>query len=90
MPKFGWDGSDQWEKRRDALLGSLHSNPKAKFVTRVVQFGSEPLYDDVMDPVDLAVQVEAAKANLTSLSIPVTISEMAYGWQEVNQFNDCV
>ncbi|KAJ6468303.1 glycoside hydrolase superfamily [Mycena sanguinolenta] len=79
---FGFDGTDQWKSRRDTLFGILHSNPKAKFVTRALQFGSEPLYDWVLDPPVLAAQVTAAKANLSSLQIPVTISEMAYGYQE--------
>jgi hypothetical protein len=43
--QFGFDGTDEWMGRRDTLLGILHSNPKAKFVTRVLQFGSEPLFD---------------------------------------------
>ncbi|KAJ7220285.1 B-(1-6) glucan synthase [Mycena pura] len=79
---FGFDGTDQWIGRRDALFGILHSNPKAKFVTRALQFGSEPLFDFVLDPPDLAAQVTAAKANLSSLQIPVTISELAFGYQE--------
>ncbi|KAF9007458.1 B-(1-6) glucan synthase [Cyathus striatus] len=79
---FGWDGTDIWKTRRDALFGILHSNAKAKYVTRVVQFGSEPLYDWALDPSDLAAQVISAKANLSSLQIPVTVSEMAYGYQE--------
>ncbi|KAJ6553572.1 glycoside hydrolase superfamily [Mycena vulgaris] len=79
---FGFDGTDEWKGRRDKLLGILHSNPKAKYVTRVLQFGSEPLFDGVLDPPVLAAQVTAAKANLSSLHIPVTISEMAYGYQE--------
>jgi len=78
---FGFNGGDEWKNRRDVLFRVLHSNPKAKFVTRVVQFGSEPLYDNAIDPEDLAAQVRSAKANLASLHIPVTISEMAYGWQ---------
>jgi len=64
------------------LFASLHSNPKAKFVTRGVQFGSEPLFDNVLSPDDLATQVVAAKANLSSLNIPITVSELAYGYQE--------
>ncbi|KAF9033700.1 hypothetical protein BDZ89DRAFT_947653 [Hymenopellis radicata] len=79
---FGFDGTDEWIGRRDSLLATLHSNPRAKFVTRVLQFGSEPLYDGVLDPDDLAAQVVAAKRNLSDLGIPVTISEMAYGYQE--------
>ncbi|TFY83011.1 hypothetical protein EWM64_g1002 [Hericium alpestre] len=79
---FGFDGTDEWIGRRDTLFATLHSNSKAKFVTRGVQFGSEPLYDNVLSPNDLAAQVIAAKANLSSLNIPVTVSELAYGYQE--------
>ncbi|KAF7330188.1 B-(1-6) glucan synthase [Mycena venus] len=79
---FGFDGTNQWMGRRDSLFGILHSNPKAKFVTRVLQFGSEPLFDGVLDPTVLAQQVTAAKKSLSGLQIPVTISEMAYGYQE--------
>ncbi len=70
--------------RRDTLLGTLHSNPKAQFVTRAVQFGSEPLFDSVLSPIDLAAQITAAETNLSSLSIPVIISELAYGYQAVS------
>ena len=80
--QFGFDGGDEWIGRRDALFKSLHTNPKAKFVTRGVQFGSEPLFDDVLPHSQLAKQVKLAKANLTSLNIPVTVSELAYGYQE--------
>ncbi|KAJ7143994.1 glycoside hydrolase superfamily [Mycena epipterygia] len=79
---FGFDGTDEWMGRRDALFWIFHSNPKAKYITRVLQFGSEPLFDWVLGPPVLAAQVTAAKANLLSLHIPVTISEMAYGYQE--------
>ena len=77
--KFGFDGDNIWMTRRDTLLATLHNNPRAKFVTRVVQFGSEPLFDSVLSPDDLTKQVKLAKANLSSLSIPVTVSELAYG-----------
>lgn len=79
---FGFNGDDIWETRRDSLFASLHSNPLAKFVTRGVQFGSEPLFDNVLSPADLTTQVNLAKKNLTSLNIPVTVSELAYGYQE--------
>ena len=79
--KFGFDGDDVWMTRRDSLFASLHSNPKAKFVTRAVQFGSEPLYDQVLPPDELAAQVTAAKQNLADLGILVTVSDMAYGYQ---------
>jgi exo-beta-1,3-glucanase (GH17 family) len=82
LVQFGFDGDDRWISRHDTLFAALHSNPKAKFVTRVVQFGSEPLFDHVMSPQDLAAQVVAAKASLSDLHIPVTVSEFAFGYQE--------
>ena len=81
-PQFGFNGDDVWISRRDALFASLHANPLAKFVTRGVQFGSEPLYDNVLPHAELAQQVLLAKQNLSSLNIPVTVSELAYGYQE--------
>jgi len=85
IPQFGWDpdAPDIWIPRRDALFSILQSNPKAKFVTRTVQFGSEPLYDWAIDPPDLAAQVKAAKTKLAPLGIPITVSEMAWGYQVV-------
>lgn len=68
-------------KRRDALISTLHSNPKAQFVTRVVQFGSEPLFDQVLSPAQLTAQVYSAKERLSDIGIPVTVSELAYGYQ---------
>ncbi|TFY58114.1 hypothetical protein EVJ58_g6619 [Rhodofomes roseus] len=79
---FGFDGSDIWITRRDTLFASLHANPRAKFITRGVQFGSEPLYDDVLPHQQLAEQVILAKQNLSRLNIPVTVSELAYGYEE--------
>ncbi|KAH7888404.1 glycoside hydrolase superfamily [Phlebopus sp. FC_14] len=79
---FGFDGGDQWETRRDSLISTLTSNDKAKFVTRGVQFGSEPLFDDVLPHSDLASQVTSAKSKLAGVQIPVTVSELAYGYQE--------
>jgi exo-beta-1,3-glucanase (GH17 family) len=81
---FGFDGTDEWKGRRDALFHTLHTNSLAKFVTRVVQFGSEPLYDWVLPIDDLTKQVVSAKKNLSSLGIPVTVSELAYGYQETD------
>jgi exo-beta-1,3-glucanase (GH17 family) len=80
--QFGFTGGDQWETRRDSLITSLTTNSKAKFVTRGVQFGSEPLYDNVLTHSELASQVTALKSNLTGVQIPVTVSELAYGYQE--------
>ncbi|KAM5531861.1 hypothetical protein V8D89_014491 [Ganoderma adspersum] len=79
---FGFDGGSQWKQRRDSLFATLHSNPKAKFVTRAVQFGSEPLLDGVLSPSDLVAQVRSAQNQLASLGIPVTVSDMQYSFQK--------
>ena len=63
------------------MFSTLHSNPKAKFVTRAVQFGSQPLTYHALSAQDLAAQVKAAQQNLSSLQIPVTVSETANGYQ---------
>ena len=80
--QFGFTGGDQWETRRDSLINTLITNPTAKFVTRGVQFGSEPLFDNVLPHAELAVQVLSVKAQLAGVQIPVTVSELAYGYQE--------
>lgn len=82
LRRFGFDGTDEWIARRDTLFHTLHTNPKAKYITRVLQFGSEPLFDNVLSPDALTGQVLAAKKNLSDLRIPVTVSELAYGYQE--------
>ncbi|KAF9222678.1 hypothetical protein BS17DRAFT_796486 [Gyrodon lividus] len=79
---FGFNGGDEWETRRDSLISTLTTNTKAKFITRGVQFGSEPLYDNVLSHSELASQVTSAKAQLAGVQIPVTVSELAYGYQE--------
>ncbi|KAI9509712.1 glycoside hydrolase superfamily [Russula earlei] len=70
--------------RFTALSYILHTNPKAKFVTRVVQMGTEPLFDNVITPQALTTQVINAKNNLSDIGIPVTVSELAYGYQVRN------
>ena len=72
----------QWQSWRDTLFQTLHDNPKAPFVTRLVQFGSGPLLDNVLSHQDLAAQVQQAKSALLDLRIPVTVSKKAYGYQE--------
>ncbi|KAJ3978554.1 hypothetical protein F5890DRAFT_1395646, partial [Lentinula detonsa] len=66
---FGFDRTDQWMSRRDNLFATLQSNPKAPFITRVVQFGSEPLYDEVLSPEELADQVWNARDQLSDLGL---------------------
>jgi hypothetical protein len=62
------------------LLGPQIDSPKAKFVTRLVQMGSEPLFDGVLSAPQLAAQVTAAKKILKTLSIPATVRDMVYGF----------
>jgi len=42
--------------------------------------GSEPLFDSVLSVSALAAQVTAAKKTLAPLGIPVTVSDMVYGF----------
>ncbi|KAJ3562847.1 hypothetical protein NP233_g9320 [Leucocoprinus birnbaumii] len=79
---FGFDGGNKWEARRDVLISTLHSNRFAKFVVRAVQFGSEPLFDEVLSAGELAKQVWEAKQRLSGLEIPVTVSDLAYSFQK--------
>ena len=59
-------------------------NKYAKFVVRALQFGSEPLFDDVLRVNELAQQVREAKARVISLHISVTVSDLAYSYQKVS------
>jgi exo-beta-1,3-glucanase (GH17 family) len=70
--------------RRDALVQVISSNPKAKFVTRLVQFGSEPLFDHVLSPSQLAQQVTSLNSQLKPYGIPVTISDLRVGWSRAD------
>jgi hypothetical protein len=46
--------------------------------------GTEPLFDDVITPQALTTQVTNAKKNLSDIGVQVTVSELAYGYQERN------
>lgn len=81
LAQCGFTNCDLLQSRFDALSSILHSNPKGKFVTRVVQMASEPLFDDVITPQALTTQVIDAKQNLSDIGISVTVSELAYGYQ---------
>lgn len=72
--QFGFDNTPEWKDRRATLFNTLHTHPKARFVTRALQFGSEPLYDWVLTPDELAAEVVKARKNLTSIGIPVSSS----------------
>ena len=78
---FGFDGSNKWKSHHDALISTFHRNLKARSATRVVQFGSLPLFDGVVFPAELAAQVKRTEEALRGTGIPVTVSELACGHQ---------
>lgn len=78
---FGFDGDTSYLGRRDALLTALTTNPKAPYVVKLVQFGSEPLFDSVLPVNSLVSEIVRAQTILYGTGIDVTISELAYGYQ---------
>ena len=81
--QFGFDGKNEYIARRDALFTIIKSNPKAMFVTRALQFGSEPLFDGMLSPAKLVSEVQKTKTELASFHIPVTVSDFAYSFKTV-------
>lgn len=77
---FGFDGSDAWIGRRDLLVSIIQNNPLAPYVIRSVDVGSEPLFDQVLEPHALANQINYVKNLISSYGIKVSISEMEYGY----------
>ncbi|ORY84748.1 glycoside hydrolase superfamily, partial [Leucosporidium creatinivorum] len=78
---FGFDGTDEWKGRRDALIKTIQTNPKAPYVYCNIAVGSEPLYDWVLEPRALANEVNSVRAKLAQYGVKTTISEMPYGYQ---------
>ncbi|KAH8919913.1 glycoside hydrolase family 17 protein [Atractiella rhizophila] len=78
---FGFDGDDKWKKRLSSLIKTVQTNPKAPFVIRNIAIGSEPLYDGVLSPDDMAVQIVTVQKKLQKFGMQVTVSEMPYGYQ---------
>lgn len=78
---FGFDGDDSWMGRRDQLVNVIRTNRLAKYVIRTVDVGSEPLFDWVLSPQDLANQIYYVKSLIGSYGIKVSISEMKYGYE---------
>ncbi|KDQ20380.1 glycoside hydrolase family 17 protein [Botryobasidium botryosum FD-172 SS1] len=77
---FGFDGTNEWMGRRDALINTVKNNPLARYVIRSIDVGSEPLYDWVLSPKDLAAQVTNVKNQVGTYGVKVSISEMQYGY----------
>ncbi|PWN41898.1 glycoside hydrolase [Ceraceosorus guamensis] len=84
---FGFDGDESYRPRKKALLQTIKSNPKAPFVVRTVQFGSEPLFDWAISADGLADQINDVKQKLSQFitgqptAMQVSTSEMPYGYQ---------
>ncbi|KIJ46733.1 glycoside hydrolase family 17 protein, partial [Sphaerobolus stellatus SS14] len=71
--RFGFDGTDQWKKRRDNIIETIKTNPLAPYVVLSIDVGSEPLFDVVY-----------MQQNVHPFDIHVSISEMEYGFASTN------
>jgi len=79
---FGYDGGDAWKTRADVITKAVIANPGPVYG---VAYGDEPLYDWAAgDPPVLAAAINSMKSQFKAagLNIPVSISEMAYGYQQ--------
>jgi len=79
---FGYDGGDQWKERANVIIKAVIANPKPVYG---VAYGDEPLYDWAAgDPQTLADAIKSMQSQFkqAGLNIPVSISEMAYGYQQ--------
>jgi len=79
---FGYDGGNQWKTRASVITKAVIANPGPVYG---VAYGDEPLYDWAAgDPQTLADAINSMKSQFKSagLNIPVSISEMAYGYQQ--------
>jgi exo-beta-1,3-glucanase (GH17 family) len=79
---FGYDGGDAWKNRAKVITQAVIKNPSPVYA---VAIGDEPLYDWAAgDPQTLANAIWDMKNSFKNagLSMPVSISEMAYGFQQ--------
>jgi len=79
---FGYDGGDAWKTRASVIQKAVIANSGPVYG---VAYGDEPLYDWAAgDPQTLANAINSMKSAFKSagLNIPVSISEMAYGYQQ--------
>jgi len=79
---FGYDGGDAWKTRASVITKAVIANPGPVYG---VAYGDEPLYDWAAgDPQTLANAINSMKTQFKNagLNIPVSISEMAYGYQQ--------
>ncbi|KAI5776269.1 hypothetical protein EDC01DRAFT_485640 [Geopyxis carbonaria] len=79
-----WHGYDpeeesHWRERKDSLLAVLRDNPLAKYTIHSVSFGSEPLFSWSISDI-YAAEFTALKDELQKLDVPITVSEMKYGF----------
>jgi len=79
---FGYDGGDAWKTRAQVIQSAVIANPGPVYG---VAYGDEPLYDWAAgDPSTLAAAITSMKNafKAAGVNIPVSISEMAYGYQQ--------
>lgn len=67
-----FEGTDEWKGRRDALVKTIQTNPKAPYVYRNIAVGSEPLYDWAIEPWALANEINSLKAKLSPFGIKIS------------------
>jgi len=83
---FGFEGGNKWRTRKRDIIRTIKYNPRAPFVVRAVVVGSEPLFDWVLSPDELAQQIVDVKNKLSDYTrkgldgMQVTLSEMPYGF----------
>ncbi|CAF1196221.1 unnamed protein product, partial [Didymodactylos carnosus] len=74
------DEEKGWQERKKSLMTVL-AKPLSKYVIHSVSFGSEPLYSwSVGGGYSYLNELMAIKAELKPLGIPLTVSEMKYGY----------
>jgi len=81
-----WHGYDDaeiagWRQREDSLLKVLRENPLAPYVIHSVSFGSEPLFSWSISDIYVD-EFNKLKAELADMGIPITVSEMKYGYDQ--------
>ncbi|KAH9812873.1 glycoside hydrolase superfamily [Melampsora americana] len=79
---FGFQGDSLWKIRKENLLKEIRKNKWAPYVIRVITLGSEPLFDEVLNVKELTDELKKLSNELKPYGIPVTISEMTYGFQK--------
>lgn len=60
-------------------ISIIKTNQKAAYVIRNIAVGTEPLFDSVMTPAQLAKQINTLKSALSSYGVQVTLADVSPG-----------